>query len=301
MTQATGSGAQRGLRTGPSLWLAVPALAFFIFFAVIPLIGVVVLSFMTWDGLGSPEFTGGDKWVQVLSDPIFLNGFFLTLQMTAANWLIQTPLCILLGTFMAGRQRYRAVLAVFYFLPLLFSAVAVGIAFKSLLDPNFGMGAALGIPWLNQDWLGQPALAMPALYMVIAWCFVPFHSLLYQGAVRQIPTSILEAAKIDGAGRMQTFFGIIIPQLRNTIITSSTLIIVGSFTYFDLIYVMTQGGPGIATRVMPLDMYLRGFKSFDMGAAAVVGVIIAVLGLGVSYFLNRLGGTNRMDSQLEGA
>ena len=88
--------------------------------------------------------------------------------------------------------------------------------------------------------------------------------------------------------------------MRNTIVTSSTLMIVGSLTYFDLIFVMTNGGPGDATRILPLDMYLRGFRSYDMGGASVVGVILVTVGLGVSYLLNRLTGGSSMGSQMEG-
>ena len=217
------------------------------------------------------------------------------------NWLIQTPVSLLLGVFMAGKQRYREAFSILYFLPLLFSSAAVGIAFKNLLDPNFGLGSALGIDALNRDWLGDPNLSMPTLVFVIAWSFVPFHSLLYQGAARQIPASVYEAAMIDGAGRVATFFNITVPMLRSTIITSSTLMIVGSLTYFDLIFVMTQGGPGDATRILPLDMYLRGFRSYDMGGASVVGVILVVVGVAISYGLNRLSGNTKMDSTLEGA
>jgi raffinose/stachyose/melibiose transport system permease protein len=295
------AGTQRNLRTGPTAWLAAPAVAFFGFFAIVPLFGVVVLSFAEWDGLGDPTWVGGENWAEVLADPVTQNAMWLTLALTIATWLVQAPVCILLGVFMAGHQRYRGWLSVLYFLPLLFSSAAIGIAFKALLDPNFGLGLAFGLDWLNQDWLGSPALALPTVLFVISWSFVPFHSLLYQGAARQIPTSIHEAARIDGAGRVQTFFQITLPQLRNTIVTSSTLMIVGSLTYFDLIFVMTNGGPGNATRILPLDMYLRGFRSYDMGGAAVVGVILVAVGLTVSYLLNRLSGSTKMDSQLEGA
>ena len=141
---------------------------------------------------------------------------------------------------------------------------------------------------------------MPTLVFVIAWCFIPFHSLLYQGAARQIPTSMYEAASLDGASRTQTFVHLTLPQLRNTIVTSSTLMVVGSLTYFDLIFVMTNGGPGNATRILPLDMYLRGFRSYDMGGASVVGVLLVAVGLSVSYLLNRASGNSNMSSQLEG-
>ncbi|QJW38722.1 carbohydrate ABC transporter permease [Cellulosimicrobium protaetiae] len=298
---AAGRPARRARRRGPSTWLAAPALAFFALFALVPLLGVVVLSFMSWDGLGTPQWAGTENWSAVVADPVARNAFVLSVKVTVFSWLIQAPLSLLLGVFMAGRQRYRAVLSVLFFLPLLFSAAAVGIAFKSLLDPNFGVGSALGVDWLAKDWLGDPSLALGVVLFVIAWCFVPFHSLLYQAGVRQIPVSMYEAARLDGAGTVQQFFHITLPQLKYTIITSSTLMIVGSLTYFDLIFVLTGGGPGNATRILPLDMYLRGFRSYDMGTASVVAVFLVVLGLAISLGLNRLSGANRMDSQMEGA
>jgi raffinose/stachyose/melibiose transport system permease protein len=296
-----GAGAQAGLRTGPSIWLAAPAMTFFAIFALIPLLGVVILSFMNWDGLNSPSLVGGENWTRILTDPVTLNAMKLSVMLTIATWVTQFPTSLLLGVFMAGKQRYREWYSVLYFLPLLFSSAAVGIAFKALLDPNFGLGNALGIDAINRDWLGDPNLSLPTLVFVIAWSFVPFHSLLYQGAARQLPVSIFEAAMIDGAGRVATFFNITLPMLRSTIITSSTLMIVGSLTYFDLIFVMTAGGPGNATRILPLDMYLRGFRSYDMGGASVVGVILVVVGVGISYALNRASGNTKMESTLEGA
>lgn len=289
-----------GRSRGPSLWMATPALVLFGVFAVVPLLGVVVLSFMSWDGLGDPVWNGADNWGRTLTDPVTQNAMRLTIIVTVVSWLFQTPVALLLGVFMAGRQRYRAVLSVLYFLPLLFSAAAVAIAYRALLDPNFGLGSALGVPWLSQDWIGNPDLALWVVLFVIGWCFVPFHSLLYQGGVRQIPPSMYEAALLDGAGRVQQFLHITLPQLKYTIITSSTLMIVGSLTYFDLIFVLTNGGPGNATRILPLDMYLTGFRSYDMGKASVIAVILVVVGLTVSLLLNRLSGANKMESQMEG-
>lgn len=291
--------ASRRERHAPSLWFAAPAVAIFTVFALIPLGGVIVLSLMAWDGLGAPTWTGLDNWARILTDPLVLNALGLTLLLTAGSWLIQAPLSLLLGVFMAGRQRYRALLSVLFFLPQLFSAAAIAIVFKSLLDPNFGIGQAL--PFLDLDWLGRPDLALGVVLVVIAWSFIPFHSLLYQAGVRQIPPSLYEAATLDGAGRIAQFVHITLPQLKYTIITSSTLMIVGSLTYFDLVFVLTGGGPGYATRILPLDMYLRGFRSYDMGGASVVAVFLVVVGLAVALSLNRLSGANRMDSQMEGS
>ncbi len=208
---------------------------------------------------------------------------------------------ILIGTFTAGQQRYRAVLAVLYFVPLLLSSAAIAIAYKALLDPNFGLGAGLGIPLLVQNWLGDPVLAIATVVFVVSWQHIPFHSLIYQNGVRQIPASLYEAARIDGAGRVRQFFSITLPQLKYTIITSSTLIVAGSMVFFDLIFVLTLGGPSDATRVLALDMYLRGFRGTQMGPASVIAVVIVIVAVLLAMGLQRLGGRDRSASQLEGA
>ena len=284
----------------PLALLPIPALAIFVLFAIVPLFGVLFLSFTRWDGIGAILPNGFGSWRDVLADPMTWHALWLTLLTMVFTWLIQTPLSLLLGTFIAGQQRYRGVLAVFYFLPLLLSSAAIAIAFKSLLDPNFGLGAGLHLSFLNQDWLGV-SLAFPVVLAVIAWQFIPFHTLLYQGGVRQIPDALYESAQIDGADRVQQFFHITLPQLKYTIITSSTLMLVGSLTYFDLVFVMTEGGPGNATRILALDMYIRGFKANQMGAASVIAVFLVVLGLGLALGIQRLGGRDKTASQLEGA
>jgi raffinose/stachyose/melibiose transport system permease protein len=296
---ATSHQQQRGQR-GILPWLAAPALVFFIGFAIIPVVGVLALSFTTWDGIGAIVPSGLTSWRAVLSDPGLPHAIWITFLVMVASWAVQTPLSILLGTFLAGPQRYRGVLAVVYFIPLLFSSAAIAIAYKSLLDPNFGLGAGLGIEFLSQDWLGRPGLAFGLVVFVVSWQFIPFHSLIYQGGVRQIPQSMYEAAQLDGAGRVRQFFSITLPQLKYTIITSSTLMIVGSLTFFDLIFVLTEGGPGDATRVLALDMYKRGFQASLMGPASVIAVILVLVGLALALLLRRLGGRDASQSQSEG-
>ena len=283
-----------GQRNTALAWLTVPALFFFLAFAVVPLAGVLVLSFASWDGIGAIGSAGLGNWFSVLADPGLYNALGLTFLILIASWLVQTPISLLLGVFTAGSQRYRAAL------PLLLASAAVAIAFKALLDPNFGLATGLGLPFLAQDWLGVPHLALGLVIFVIAWQFVPFHTLIYQGGVRQIPRSLYEAAEIDGAGTIKQFFHITLPQLKYTIITSSTLMVVGSLTYFDLIFVLTGGGPGNSTRILALDMYLRGFRANLMGPASVIAVILVLIGLALALFLQRLGGKDKQGSQLEG-
>jgi raffinose/stachyose/melibiose transport system permease protein len=288
-----------GGRSGAVTWMALPALLMFVAFGVIPLLGVLALSFATWDGIGQIHFTGLSSWKTELADPDLLHSIWVTFEIMALSWLVQTPMSILLGVFIASHKRYRSVLAVLYFIPLLLSAAAISITYKALLDPNFGIGSGLGVDWLNQDWLGNSTLAMGVLVFVVSWQFIPFHSLIYQGGVRQIPASLYEAAQIDGAGRVRQFFSITLPQLKYTIVTSSTLMVVGSLTFFDLIYVLTGGGPGDSTRALALEMYKTGFQANQMGPASAIAVILVLVGLILAQVLRRLGGRGD-ESQLEG-
>ncbi|WP_250030864.1 carbohydrate ABC transporter permease [Paractinoplanes maris] len=291
--------AQR-VKGGNVAWMALPAFLMFLAFGVIPLLGVLALSFTTWNGIGEIVPSGLTSWRATLNDPGLPHALWVTFLIMILSWAVQTPLSILIGVFLAASKRYRELLAVLYFIPLLLSSAAIAITYKSLLDPNFGLGTGLGVSWLNQDWLGNSTLAFATLIFIVSWQFIPFHSLIYQGAVRQIPTSMYEAAQIDGAGRWKQFWSITLPQLKYTIITSSTLMVVGSLTFFDLIYVLTAGGPGDATRALALAMYQQGFQANLMGPASAIAVILVLVGLGLSLLLRRLGG-RADDSQLEGA
>lgn len=299
MSTLTGSTGRRE-RHGILPWLAVPALLFFVGFALVPLVGVFLLSFTTWDGIGDIHPSGLTSWRAVLTDPGLPHALWVTFLVMAVSWAVQTPASILLGTFLAGRQRYRAVLSLIYFVPLLLSSAAIAVAYKALLDPNFGLGAGLGAEWLSKDWLGRPWLAFGVVIFIVSWQFIPFHSLIYQGGVQQIPQSLYEAAQLDGAGQIRQFFSITLPQLKYTIITSSTLMVIGSLTFFDLIFVLTEGGPGDATRVLALDMYKRGFQANLMGPASAIAVVLVLMGLAIALLLRRLGGRDAGESQLEG-
>jgi raffinose/stachyose/melibiose transport system permease protein len=294
------TGASQAGRTGSVTWMALPALAFFIAFGVVPLLGVLGLSFTRWDGIGAIHPAGFDSWQSVLKDPGLPHALQVTFLVMIFSWAVQTPASILIGVFLASQERYRAVLAVLYFIPLLLSSAAIAVAYKALLDPNFGLGAGLHIGFLSQDWLGQDKLALGAVIFIVSWQFIPFHSLIYQGGVRQIPRSMFEAAEIDGAGRIRQFWSITLPQLKYTIVASSTLMVVGSLTFFDLIFVLTAGGPGDATRVLALDMYKTGFQANLMGPASAIAVILVLVGLALALLLRRVGGGGAADSQLEG-
>lgn len=285
--------------TEPSTWFAAPALLFFAAFVIAPIVVVVVLSMMDWNGIAEPRFNAGENWSELAGDSGMWHSVWVSLQVMVLSWVVQTPISILLGVYVAGQQRYRAVLAALFFLPLVLSSTGIGIVWRNLVDPEFGVLPALGLPGLNL--LGDADLALFTLIFVVSWQFIPFHTLLYQAGVRQIPAQLHEAAELDGAGPVQRFFRITLPQLRNTIVTSSTLMLVGSLTYFDLFYVLSEGGPGDATRILPVTMYVTGFQQYQLGYASAIALLLVALGTALSLGLTKYSGFARMRSDQEGA
>ncbi|MEZ0067584.1 xylobiose transport system permease protein [Streptacidiphilus sp. MAP12-20] len=286
--------------TRPGFAWAVPATVFFLLFAILPLVLVAVLSFTSWDGISSPHFNGLANWTKLINDPVMTQSIWLTLLLTALGVVTQTPVSILLGVWAAGHQRNRAVLSAIFFVPLLLSATAVSVLWRALLDPNFGIPGQL--PWLfgNGNLLGSQAGSIAVLTFVGMWQFTPLHALLYQGGARAVPQVLYQAAAIDGAGTVRQFFHITLPQLRNTMITSMILMVVGGLTTFDTVLILTQGGPGTDTTVSAYYMYQQGFKEFDFGAGSAIALVLVVVATLISLAVVRLSGYDKMRSTAEG-
>jgi xylobiose transport system permease protein len=266
-------------RIRPHASWALPGVLFFTFFAVVPMALAFYLSFTSWDGLGDPRPVGLDNWQKLLDDPRLTQSFKLTLLLTVTSWLFQTVVSLLLGVWAAGPQRNRAVLSAIFFVPLLLSSTAVALLFYALLDPNFGI--------IQEDILGSSSGAFLAIVFVGGWQFIPLHTLIYQGGARQIPPVLYQAAAIDGAGRWRQFFSITLPQLRHTITTSTVLI-------------LTKGGPGTDTAILPYLMYEAGFRSYDFGYASAIASFLVLTATGLSLLLVKLTGFGGMRSTREG-
>ncbi|QNE79094.1 ABC transporter permease subunit [Streptomyces finlayi] len=281
------------------LW-AAPAAVFFGLFAIVPLVMVAVLSFASWDGLSDPEFAGLDNWRKLLDDPVMIKSLWLSVLLTLLGVVVQTPLSILLGVWAAGHQRNRAVLSAIYFVPMLLSIAAVSVLWRAVLDPNFGVPAQA--KWLFGDGnlFGMQSSAIGVLVFVSTWQFTPLHTLIYQGAARAVPQVLYQAAQIDGAGTVRQFFHITLPQLRNSIITSMILMVVGGLTTFDTVLILTQGGPGSDTTISAYYMYQKAFKSFDYGAASAIALLLVLVSTLISLIVVRLSGYDKMRSTMEG-
>ncbi|MFJ8084880.1 carbohydrate ABC transporter permease [Streptomyces sp. NPDC096205] len=282
----------RTTRIRPHASWALPGVLFFTFFAVVPMALAFYLSFTSWDGLGDPRPVGLENWQKLLDDPRLTQSLKLTVMLTVTSWLFQTVVSLLLGVWAAGPQRNRAVLSAIFFVPLLLSSTAVALLFYALLDPNFGI--------IQKDILGSSSGAFLAIVFVGGWQFIPLHTLIYQGGARQIPPVLYQAAAIDGAGRYRQFFSITLPQLRHTMTTSTVLIVVGSLTYFETVLILTKGGPGTDTAILPYLMYEAGFRSYDFGYASAIASFLVLAATGLSLLLVKLTGFGGMRSTREG-
>jgi xylobiose transport system permease protein len=261
-----------------------------------------------------------ENWQAMPDDARVRNGIWLSLILVVMCWATQTPLALVFGVWAAGKQRFRAVVTAVYFMPLLLSSAAIAVVWGTLMNPHFGVAGDFGaflrgtlgpLGLLPDDgvvrsaadgnFLGDSTLGFLVVVMVVLWQWMPFHMLLYQAAARSIPQSLYEASEIDGAGRLQQFFRITLPQLRHTIVASSVLIVVGSMTTFEAVLIVTGGGPGDSTRILPLHMYFTAFQGNNMGYGSAMAVLLVILGFLLALVTIWVSGYNKMASQREGA
>ena len=279
-----------GRALAPALFLA-PAVVLLGMFLVYPLLQSFRLSLLEWNGLGENSvFVGLANWAVLAKDALFWHALGNNLLLGLCSVLIQLPIAMALALLLDKAGRGSRTLKILYFLPLLFSSVALGVIFKNIYDPNFGpVNAALqalGLPALAQDWLGDRRYALAAVTAVICWQNVPFYMILFLAGLASFPSDLREAATLDGASDSTIFWRIKLPHLQGTVRTAAMLAVIGSLRYFDLIYVMTGGGPEGASDLMATYMYRTVFSSFQLGYGSTVAsamflvvTLIAALGM----------------------
>ena len=268
------------------LFLA-PTVLLLCVFVVWPILESTRLSFTQWTGLGKSQvYVGRSNWLRLVQDEVFWRALGNNLILAVLSILVQLPIALALAVLLdKGGQRFR-IFKLSYFMPLLISSVAIGFLFKYIYDPNFGILNAVlnsvGLSMLAKSWLGDPNIALYAVLAVICWQFIPFYMLIFQAALASMPGELHDAAMIDGATENQFFWRITLPMLQGTIRTSAVLSLIGSLRYFDLIYVLTGGGPSGSTELMATYMYKQAFASFNFGYGSTVAVALILVVLAMS-------------------
>ncbi|WP_433257106.1 carbohydrate ABC transporter permease [Streptosporangium sp. CA-135522] len=278
-----------GGQGGAALLFLLPALAGFTLFYIYPSVRGAWISLTDWNLLSDPEFTGMDNYAELAVDPLFWRALLLTGYNTVLNLVGQLTLALLLAALM-HRLTKSVVLRAMLLLPWLVPNVSMALLWLWLLDANLGfvnqLLSSLGLS--THGFFSSPGEAMPTVAAVTTWASVGYVALLLYAGMMQIPTQVYEAAAIDGAGEIRTFFRVTLPLLRPILALVLVVSVIGCFQIFDTIAVATKGGPINATKVIYYYIYQEAFTHFRMGYASAMALsLVLVLGT-LTYLQMRL-------------
>jgi len=272
----------------------LPSFVIFLLFIIYPIIRAAYFSMFNWNGMGPATiFVGVNNFKQILTDHVFIKSIENCLLIVVLSLAVQLPLAMMLaimvGRELPGRAFFRAV----FFMPYVLSEVITAIIWLGLFsaDPERGFINALLIliPGVQaQNFLGDINQVMGCIFIVLTWKYFGLHMLLYMAGLQNIPREIEEAAMIDGANRWQTVRRVTIPLLGSTIRTTILLSVLGSLTQFNLVWIMTRGGPVNASEVMSTYMYRYAFIRFQLGYGSAVALVMLAVCLIFSIMYLRL-------------
>lgn len=281
----------------------LPAFILFVVFLIYPIFRSVYFSFFDWNGLGpATKFVQLNNYVRILTDPVFLKGIGNCVVIVLLSLAVQLPLALMLslmvGRDLPGRAFFRSI----FFMPYVISEVITAIIWISMFspDPQRGFLNALLIlfPGVHaQNFLGDINQVMACVFVVLTWKYFGLHMLLFMAGLQNIPKEVEEAAMIDGANRWQLIWYITIPLLGTTLRTATYLSVLGSLTQFNLVWIMTRGGPVNASEMMATYMYNHAFIRFQLGYGSAVALVMLVFCLIFSVIYQWL---NRRPDPLSG-
>ena len=260
----------------------IPIFLFIVVYIVYPVINTFVTSTYKWNGIKADKvFIGLKNWKKLLGDHDFWNAFKNNLIIMVCSIVIQIPVGCAMATFLdAGKRKLRIFKTVWFF-PFLMSSTAIGFLFSYVLSTHYGMLTEIATRIKGSetyvDLLGQYPHALFAIIFVMAWQFSPFYMVYFMAGYGGIDTTLYEAAIIDGTTRFQYIKSIAIPLLMPTIKAACTMSLIGSLKYFDLVWNMTQGGPGTQTDLMATYMYKVSFHNYNMGYGSAVAAGMFIL------------------------
>lgn len=266
-------------RVEPYLFV-LPAFVFYAVFLALPIVGVIIISLVEWSGISMNDikFVGLGNYQSMANDPVFWQALLHNIIFIGAG----ASMMVVLGLFLAvlleqglrGSNFFRGI----FFIPTIMSLVVVGIVFVLLLSPELGLvnpllrGAGLG--QFQRAWLGDPKTALPTVIGVDVWKNFGLSMFLFVAGLKGIPQEYYEAASIDGANAWRRFWDITLPALRPVTAVVITLTSINSLKLFDLVYVMTAGGPNRASEVLTTWMYTQGFMFNNMGYGSALAVVL---------------------------
>lgn len=271
------------MKKGLSRYLfMLPALFIYCAVVVAPALYSVSLSFFKWNGLGEKTAVGLKNYINLFTkDTVFriaLRNNFIWIVLTIVFTTgLALALAMLLNRTFRGRVIYRAV---FYF-PYMISWVVIGIIWKWIYNPNIGfldeMIKVIGLDWLQIKWLSDPKIALYCIFVAALWQSVGQPMLYFLAGLQAIPNELFEAAKVDGAGKFSLFINITVPMLKETFVIVFATLIIASMKLYDVVFVMTNGGPANSTQTLASYMYSQTFAYSNLGTGSAIATIMMVV------------------------
>ncbi|MBY5690277.1 sugar ABC transporter permease [Rhizobium leguminosarum] len=270
-----------------ALILLVPALAIYAVFALYPMLNVVILSFQKWNGLDPQrQFVGLANYAAIFTkDPVFWVAFRNTVIWTVMSLIFPPMVGLLLALSLNQKIFGRNGLRAIFYLPVIIAPIAVATMWKWMYDPFFGLFSQLLTSWGMQgwinDWLGNRDIALYSVFVAYLWQTVGFSMVLFLAGLQNVSQTLVEAARIDGAGRRAVFKHVTLPALRPTITIVLVLSVISSLKAFDIVYGLTGGGPAQSTQMLALWAFTQAMQIFDFGRGAAISVVLLLITMAV--------------------
>ncbi|MEI7642362.1 MAG: sugar ABC transporter permease [Actinomycetes bacterium] len=283
-------------RWTPYLFIA-PALCFFAFAVLVPMIGTIIASLFQWDGFHEPIFVGLRNYGRAFQDTIFLQSFLHVGVYVIVTIFLEVAIGLILAGIVTSRKGFSGY-RIALFIPVLLPTVVISVLWRFVFNADFGLIKgildAIGKPEWNHVWLGDTRFALLAICFVSGWIYAGFYLAIFYAGLQRVPKEITEAAEIDGAKSWNIFWKIKVPMIRRVWEVSLLICITGGVQGFDLFYIMTNGGPYYATEVPTTYMVRSVFRDGEVGFGSSMAVIVtsAVLLVGFIYSKVR---TNRSE------
>ncbi|MFN8194769.1 MAG: sugar ABC transporter permease [Nocardioidaceae bacterium] len=269
-----------------SLAWVLPALVLLGVFVYYPIIDNIRLSFFSWSAFSpAPEFVGLQNYRDMADDPVFWRALLNNVWYAVVSLVFQVALSLVLAAVLEDLvvSRLRTILRSIYFIPSVISITVAGLLFAFIYNPRFGLLnkllAGVGLEGWQHSWLGERATAIWSIIAMSQWQSIGYTTVLFCVAIQRIPTELYEAARVDGAGRVRSFFTVTVPMVREMTTLLIILTVSGAFLLFNEVMVMTAGGPADSSQVLGTWMYRNAFLADNMGYAAAIATLIFVLTL----------------------
>ncbi|MCW2858992.1 MAG: sugar transporter permease [Actinoallomurus sp.] len=277
-------------------WLGLaylaPALAVYALVVLAPTLQGVWLSFQHWDGVTAATWAGFGNYTGFFGDPTMRQAIEHTLFFIVFFSVLPIVLGLVSAALTARKDVRRAgVYRWIIFLPQVLTPAVVAVVWKRIYAPQGPVNSALrafGLDALTRGWLGDYSWALPALGLAGTWAAFGLCMVLFVAGTQSIPSELYDAARVDGAGPVREFFAVTLPGLRGQVAVVVTLTVLGAIRVFDIVWLTTRGGPGTSTITPTIVLYQRAFANPDVGAAAAIGVVLAVVSLIIALVVVRL-------------